>query len=221
MKAYKRLFFDLVFDYGVLELRRRELRGGRNSPYFFNIRNLWNAEALDRVGGCYAEALLDMDFVSEEKCPVLLGPAYAGIPLALSSALSLYRLNPVLNLSFASFRKEEKRHGERGMVLWAPLEETHVVIVDDAISTGDTVSQLVCKAREAGAYVDGVLLGFDRQERGKGEVSAIQEIKQEFCVPKIGSIATFSDLMEFIRDDPHYRFYLPELEEYHAEYGAP
>lgn len=220
MKEYKRLFLNLIIEYDALEFKPRKLNSGRISPYFLNMGVLCDAAALVRVGDCYAEALLDKDLVSEEIFPALLGPPYKGILLAAATMFSLHRSNPLLNLSLASFRKEKKDHGEEGFILWASLEGgQHVVILDDVVSRGGTAIDAVAMARKHGAFVDGVLLGFDRQERGMSGVSAISEIQKEIAAPVV-SIAGYADLKEFIREDPRYRHHLSALADYYAEYGA-
>lgn len=220
MKKFRRVFLELLIDYGALEFKPRRLNSGRMSPYFVNMGMLSDAAAFVRVGDCYAEALLEEDFVSEEIFPVLLGPPYKGIPLATATILSLYRQKPRLNLSLSSFRKEEKDHAEGGFNLWACLEGgQHVVVLDDVISKGATVVDAVTMAQRLGAFVDGVLLGFDRQERGTGDMLAVSEIQNELGVP-VKSIAGLSDLMEFIRGNSRYAHYLPELAKYSAKYGV-
>jgi orotate phosphoribosyltransferase len=189
MQEYERTFIDLALSRGALRFGSFRLKSGRDSPYFFNAGLFDDGEAIDVLGQCYATALQRSGLGYE----MLFGPAYKGIPLVTSTAVALsshhHRVVP-----WAFNRKEAKAHGEGGQVVGRALAG-RVVIVDDVITAGTAIRESVELIRAAGATPAGVLLALDRQERGQGERSAVQEVAAEFGLRCV-SILTLSALLD-------------------------
>jgi orotate phosphoribosyltransferase len=200
-----------------LRFGRFTLKSGRESPYFFNAGLFNDGESLATLGQCYAEAL------SRSALPfdMLFGPAYKGIPLVASTAIAL-AVQQGRNVPWAFNRKEAKDHGEGGQTVGTPLSGK-VVIVDDVITAGTAIRESVELIRRAGAEPVGVLLAVDRQERGQGERSAVQEVEAEFGLRCV-SLLTLTDLIDILADPNASRPALPAeqlaaLREYRARYG--
>jgi len=191
MRPHQKEFIDLILDRGVLRFGEFTLKSGRASPYFFNAGLINDGESLRRLGGCYAGALTDAgtDF------DMLFGPAYKGIPLATATAIALAQHHR-RNVPVAFNRKEAKSHGEAGTLIGAPLTG-RVLIVDDVITAGTAVRESIGLIRAAGASPAGVLVALDRQERGQGRLSAVQEVQTAFSIPVI-RIITLDDLIEHL-----------------------
>ncbi len=194
MQGYQREFIDLARRYDVLRFGSFTLKSGRQSPYFFNAGAFDSGAALALLGRCYAQAIVDsgVDF------DVLLGPAYKGIPLASATVVALAEHHG-RDVPFAYNRKEAKDHGEGGVLVGAPLEG-RVLVIDDVITAGTAVNEVIQLIHGAGATLAGVAIGLDRQERGQGVRSAIQEIEARWQVPVL-SIITMSDLITYLEDD--------------------
>jgi len=182
MDAYRTEFIDLARRCEVLKFGEFRLKSGRISPYFFNAGAFSSGAALAALGRCYAHRIVD----SGVSFDVLLGPAYKGIPLAAATAVALADHHG-LDVPFVYNRKEEKTHGEGGTLVGQPLRG-RVLVIDDVITAGTAVREVIRIIDEVGAGLAGVVIGLDRQERGAGELSAIQEVEQAHDVPVLSII---------------------------------
>lgn len=217
MQPHQRSFIELALARSALRFGRFTLKSGRESPYFFNAGLFNDGEALAVLGRCYAAALQ----ASGLQFDMLFGPAYKGIPLVAATALSL-ALHHDRNVPWAFNRKEAKDHGEGGQMVGRPLAG-RVVIVDDVITAGTAIRESVELIKRAGAEPVAVLLALDRQERGQGERSAVQEVEAEFGLRCI-SLLTLADLIEILAQPGAEGATLPvehlqALRDYRKQYG--
>ncbi|MCC5797178.1 MAG: orotate phosphoribosyltransferase [Methylophaga sp.] len=214
MKAYQQQFIDFALTTGVLRFGQFTLKSGRISPYFFNSGLFNSGASLARLGRFYAQTIVDSGIAFD----VLFGPAYKGIPLASTTAVALADHHQ-RDVPYVFNRKEAKDHGEGGQLVGAPLNGK-VLIIDDVISAGTSVRESVEIIRAAGAEPAGVVIALDRQERGKGQMSAIQEVEQQHGIPVI-SIISLNDLMSYLAEDSSLPLEtLPAVKAYRAEYGV-
>lgn len=184
-------FLELALAKGNLRFGRFTLKSGRVSPYFFNAGGFDDGASLAALADCYTDAII----ASGVRFDMLFGPAYKGIPLAATVAVSFSKRHG-RNVPFAYNRKEAKRHGEGGQLVGAPLRG-RVLIVDDVISAGTSVRESVAWIRDAGAEPAAVAIALDRQERGQGPQSAAQEVEAEFGMPVV-PIARLDDLLTWL-----------------------
>jgi len=212
MQAYKKEFIDLSLELGVLGFGKFTLKSGRVSPYFFNAGLFNTGYAAARLGRYYAAAIAE----SGIKFDMLFGPAYKGIPLAALSAASLAE-HQDLDVPFAFNRKEAKAHGEGGNIIGAPLEG-RVLIVDDVITAGTAVRDACQIISSSGADVAGLAISLDRQERGQGALSAVQELKQSLGIP-VASIIRLNDLIDTLEESSEYEEFLDPVVAYRKKYG--
>ncbi|AKX45080.1 orotate phosphoribosyltransferase [Thiopseudomonas alkaliphila] len=212
MQDYQREFIKFAIDQGVLRFGNFTLKSGRTSPYFFNAGLFNDGLALAKLGQFYAQALLD----SKINCDVLFGPAYKGIPLASSTAVALADHHQI-NMPWCFNRKEAKTHGEGGTLVGSALQG-NVVIVDDVITAGTAIREVMEIIQQQGASAAGVLIALNRQERGKGELSAIQEVERDFKMPVV-SIVSLDQVLQYLAENEELKQHLPAVEAYRAEYG--
>ncbi len=212
MSDFRQDFLAFALAREVLRFGEFVTKAGRTTPYFFNAGLFNDGESLRRLGHFYAEALL----ASGIACDQIFGPAYKGITLAAATAVALAEKGH--NLPFSFNRKEAKDHGEGGVVVGAPLTG-RVLIVDDVITAGTSVRESVELIRAQGANPAGVLIALDRMERGQGERSAVQEVRDTFGIPVV-AIATLDDLMAFIAGRADLRAHAGAVEAYRARYGV-
>jgi orotate phosphoribosyltransferase len=218
MQEYQLTFIDLALRREALRFGQFRLKSGRDSPYFFNAGLFSDGEAAALLGRCYAAAIVR----SGLEFDMLFGPAYKGIALATAAAIGL-AAHHGLSVPYAYNRKEAKEHGEGGVVVGAALHG-RVLIVDDVITAGTAVRESLGLIRRAGAEPVGVALALDREERGQGELSAVQELERGEGL-KCVSIVTLSDLIEAlgapVGGKPGVSAeQLTELRAYRARYGA-
>lgn len=214
MKAYQQQFIDFALSTGVLRFGQFTLKSGRISPYFFNSGLFNSGASLARLGRFYAQTIVESGIAYD----VLFGPAYKGIPLASTTAVALADHHQ-RDVPYVFNRKEAKDHGEGGQLVGAPLNGK-VLIIDDVISAGTSVRESVEIIRAAGAEPAGVVIALDRQERGKGQMSAIQEVEQQHGIPVI-SIISLNDLLSYLAEDSSLPVEtLPAVKAYRAEYGV-
>jgi len=212
MQAYQREFIRFAIDRGVLRFGEFTLKSGRTSPYFFNAGLFNSGSALAQLGKFYAAAVVESGISFD----VLFGPAYKGIPLAAATAVALADHHN-LDLPWCFNRKEAKAHGEGGSLVGAPLTG-NVLIIDDVITAGTAIREVMQIIQAQGANAAGVLIALNRQERGNGELSAIQEVERDFGIPVV-SIVSLNQVLEFLADDPQLKQHLPAVEAYRAQYG--
>ena len=205
-------FIRFAIDKQVLRFGEFKTKAGRLSPYFFNAGLFNDGESLMKLGEFYATAIVK----SGIRFDMLFGPAYKGITLAASIAIALARQGR--NLPYAYNRKEAKDHGEGGTVVGAPLHG-RVLIVDDVISAGTSVRESVDIIRAAGAIPAGVAIAIDRQEKGLGELSAVQEVERENGLP-VCSIANLDGLIKYLQNQPDMAQNLLAIEHYRKQYGS-
>jgi orotate phosphoribosyltransferase len=189
MQQYQLTFIELALTRDALRFGRFTLKSGRKSPYFFNAGLFSDGASAAALGGCYGDAIVTSGLAFD----MLFGPAYKGIPLVTATAIAL-AANHGVNVPYAFNRKETKEHGEGGSISGAPLQG-RVLIVDDVITAGTAVRESLALIRAAGAQPVGVALALDRQERGQGELSAVQEVEQVLGLRCV-SIVTLADLIE-------------------------
>jgi orotate phosphoribosyltransferase len=218
MQQYQLTFIDLALRRNALRFGRFTLKSGRESPYFFNAGLFSDGESAAALGHCYAAAIVASGLAFD----MLFGPAYKGIPLATATAIAL-SLDSGLNVPYAYNRKEQKEHGEGGSIIGTPLTG-RVLIVDDVITAGTAVRESIGRIRAAGAQSVGVALALDRQERGQGALSAVQELAESQGLRCV-SIVTLADLIEALTAPPngHARIsddQLTALRAYQQRYGV-
>ncbi|HQR03629.1 MAG: orotate phosphoribosyltransferase [Proteobacteria bacterium] len=204
-------FIAFACDRGVLRFGEFKTKAGRLSPYFFNAGLFDDGASLGLLCDFYADAII----ASGLQVDVLFGPAYKGIPLAAGIVVALARKGR--NLPFAYNRKEAKDHGEGGTLVGAPLAG-RVLIVDDVISAGTSVRESVDLIRGAGAMPAGVVIALDRQERGSGSLSAVQEVRREYGMPVV-AVATLDDLIAYLQGSPELERNLEAVIRYREHYG--
>ncbi|TLX64866.1 orotate phosphoribosyltransferase [Stutzerimonas nosocomialis] len=212
MQAYQREFIRFAIERGVLRFGEFTLKSGRTSPYFFNAGLFNSGSALAQLGRFYAEALV----ASGLEIDVLFGPAYKGIPLAASTAVALAEHHG-RDLPWCFNRKEAKDHGEGGTLVGAPLAG-RVMIVDDVITAGTAIREVMQIIQASQAQPAGVLIALNREERGQGALSAIQEVERDFNMPVV-SIVSLSQVLEYLACDNQLKQHLPAVEAYRAQYG--
>ncbi|MFV8818858.1 orotate phosphoribosyltransferase [Haliea sp. E17] len=214
MQQYQSDFIQLAREYEVLRFGEFTLKSGRRSPYFFNAGAFASGRALAALGRCYAQRIVD----SGVQFDVLLGPAYKGIPLAAATAIALADQHGI-DIPFAYNRKEAKDHGEGGILVGAPLQG-RVLVIDDVITAGTAVREVLAMIEGAGATAAGVVIGLNRQERGAGELSAIQELEESHGLP-VFSIIDMSHIIDYLEASAS----APEgvvaaMKDYRQQYGV-
>ena len=212
MKNYQHDFIDFAISAGVLRFGDFTLKSGRTSPYFFNAGLFNTGEQLARLGRCYAQAITDshIDF------DVLFGPAYKGIPLAAATSIALADHHQH-NIPWCFNRKEAKDHGEGGNLVGAGLSGK-ILVIDDVITAGTAIRESVDIIEAAGAILAGVVIALDRQERGRDERSAIQEVEETLGI-KVTSIVTLTHLLEYLRSKSGHTGNVKKIEAYREQYG--
>jgi orotate phosphoribosyltransferase len=212
MPDFRQGFLDFALKQGVLKFGSFMTKSGRNTPYFFNSGLFNSGESLRRLGDYYAQAFVE----SGIQCDQLFGPAYKGIPLVAATAVALAARGRDYPWSFN--RKEAKDHGEGGTIVGAPLAG-RVLIVDDVITDGGAKREAIELIRAGGATPAAVLIALDRQERGRGDRSPVQEIEHDFGIPVI-AIATLADLLVYMRGRTSLAGHLSGIEAYREAYGV-
>ncbi|MCC2608101.1 orotate phosphoribosyltransferase [Planctobacterium marinum] len=212
MQAYQKAFIEFALERNVLRFGEFTLKSGRKSPYFFNAGLFNTGRDLAKLGQYYAEALLAANIEFD----VLFGPAYKGIPIATTTAVALAEKHDI-DTPYCFNRKEKKEHGEGGNLVGSPLEG-RVMLVDDVITAGTAIRESMALLDECGASLAGVLIALDRQEKGKGELSAIQEVERDFNT-QVVSIVSLADLIEYLKDKPEMAQHLENITQYRASYG--
>jgi orotate phosphoribosyltransferase len=210
LQSYQRDFIQLAISHDVLLFGEFTLKSGRHSPYFFNAGQFHTGAALSALGHYYAQTIVNAQLNFDG----LFGPAYKGIPLVSTAAIALSR-DFQIDKPFSFNRKEAKDHGEGGQLVGAPLKG-NILIIDDVISAGTATRESVEMIQKMGATVAGVVIAMDRQERGTGEKSAVQELAELIKVPVI-SIIKLNDIQEFMEKDPDIQ---KKLNAYYKEYGS-
>ncbi|OCH04039.1 orotate phosphoribosyltransferase [Aliivibrio fischeri] len=212
MKAYQREFIEFALEKEVLKFGEFTLKSGRKSPYFFNAGLFNTGRDLARLGRFYAAALAD----SGIEYDVLFGPAYKGIPIATTTAVALADHYDT-DKPYCFNRKEAKDHGEGGNLVGSALEG-RIMLVDDVITAGTAIRESMEIIQANGADLAGVLVAIDRQEKGKGELSAIQEVERDFNCSII-SIVSLTDLISFLEEKGDNAEQLEAVKAYRAEFG--
>ncbi|WP_105624679.1 orotate phosphoribosyltransferase [Cronobacter malonaticus] len=213
MKPYQRQFIEFALNKQVLKFGEFTLKSGRQSPYFFNAGLFNTGRDLALLGRFYAEALVDsgVDF------DLLFGPAYKGIPIATTTAVALAEHHE-RDVPYCFNRKEAKDHGEGGSLVGSPLQG-RVMLVDDVITAGTAIRESMEIIQANGATLAGVMISLDRQERGRGELSAIQEVERDYGCQVI-AIITLNDLIAYLAEKPEMANHLAAVEEYRQQYGV-
>ena len=213
MEQYKRDFIEFALSRNVLKFGEFTLKSGRKSPYFFNA-GLFNTGAdLARLGEFYAAAIQ----ASAVDFDVVFGPAYKGIPIGTSVSVALFNRYGI-DKPVCFNRKEVKDHGEGGNLIGSPLQGK-ILLVDDVITAGTAIRESMELISANQAELAAVLIALNRKERGKDELSAIQEVERDYQC-QVLSIIDLDDLMQFIEQDPRYSSHLPEMRAYRAEFGV-
>lgn len=212
MEAYKTQFIEFALARGALKFGEFTLKSGRQSPYFFNAGTFNSGAALAALGRYYADAIV----ASGLKFDMLFGPAYKGIPLVAAVAVALAEHHG-LDLPWAFNRKEAKDHGEGGWLVGAPLAGK-VLVIDDVITAGTAIREVAGLLAKTEASMAAVLVALDRQEKGQGALSAIQEVEQVLGVP-VRSIVGLSDIIQYLGNQPSQEQQLARMQQYRSQYG--
>lgn len=212
MHAYQQEFIEFTIQTGALRFGSFTLKSGRHSPYFFNAGLFDSGRSLSRLGRFYAQSIQ----ASGIGFDMLFGPAYKGIPLSAATAIALAEQHD-RDVPFAFNRKEAKRHGEGGTTVGAPLKG-RVLIIDDVISAGTSVRESVQIIRAQGAEPVGVAIALDRQERGQGATSAVQEVQSQFGL-QVSRIVGLAEMIAYLETQPDQATALEAIRAYQAEYG--
>jgi len=213
MRDYQKAFIEFALSRNVLRFGKFTLKSGRVSPYFFNAGLFNTGSALARLGRYYAEAIVD----SGLEFDVLFGPAYKGIPLAATTCVALADHHEQ-DMPYSFNRKEAKAHGEGGNIVGAPLQG-RILIIDDVITAGTAIRESMQLIEIAGAKPAGVVIALDRQEKGRGELSAIQEVEQQYNIPVL-SIVKLENLITYLEQQPAMQANLTAVQAYREQYGV-
>tara|TARA_R110002153_G_scaffold170348_11_gene323208 strand:+ start:1807 stop:2448 length:642 start_codon:yes stop_codon:yes gene_type:complete len=212
MQDYQREFIEFALARQVLKFGQFTLKSGRTSPYFFNAGLFNTGGDLAKLGQFYAQALQR----SGIEFDVLFGPAYKGIPIATTTAVALADKHGV-DVPYCFNRKEAKTHGEGGNLVGSPLTGK-IMLVDDVITAGTAIRESMQLIAANNAQLAGVLIALDRQERGQGELSAIQEVERDFHT-QVVSIVSLKDLIDYLTERGDMTEHLANIKRYRETYG--
>lgn len=212
MQPYQREFIEFAIDTGVLKFGAFNLKSGRQSPYFFNAGLFNSGVALAKLGRFYAAAIENAGVEYD----LILGPAYKGIPLAATAVIALAN-EYGKDVPYVFNRKEAKDHGEGGNLVGAPLQG-RVLIIDDVITAGTAIREVMALISNAGATPAATVIALNRMERGQGALSAIQEVEREFGM-QVLSIISLDDLVEYLAEQGNRKDELARIQNYRSEYG--
>ncbi len=212
MQAYQREFIEFAIDKGVLKFGEFDLKSGRKSPYFFNAGLFNSGVALAKLGRFYAAAIEN----ATVEYDLILGPAYKGIPLAATTVVALAN-DYGKDVPYVFNRKEAKDHGEGGNLVGATLQG-RVLIIDDVITAGTAIREVMTLINDAGATPVATIIALDRMERGQGAFSAIQEVERDFGM-QVLSIICLDDLVEYLAEQGDRQDELTRIQSYRSEYG--
>lgn len=213
MHHYQKAFIEFTLSLNVLRFGEFTLKSGRTSPYFFNAGLFNSGQSLARLGRFYAEAII----ASELDYDLMFGPAYKGIPLAAATTVALAEHHQQ-DVPYCFNRKEAKDHGEGGTIVGAPLAG-RVLIIDDVITAGTAIRESMQIIEQANATPAGIIIALDRQEKGSGERSAIQEVEQQYHIPVL-SIIKLEHLISYLEEQPDMREKLEAVRAYRKQYGV-
>ena len=213
MQKYQHDFIQLAIKHQALCFGEFTLKSGRTSPYFFNAGRFQTGSALAELGRFYAAAIKAANIEFD----IVFGPAYKGIPLAATTAIALAD-HYQHDLPYCYNRKEAKDHGEGGTLVGAPLQGK-VLIVDDVITAGTAVREVMSIIKTAGAAPAAVLIGLNRQEKGQGELSAIQEVEQSFDIPVV-SIINLNHIINYLEGQAGQQDMVDKIKAYRTTYGV-
>ncbi|EKN4767907.1 orotate phosphoribosyltransferase [Yersinia enterocolitica] len=213
MKAYQREFIEFALNKQVLKFGEFTLKSGRISPYFFNAGLFNTGLDLAKLGRFYAAALMDCGVEFD----LLFGPAYKGIPIATTTAVAMAEHHN-RDVPYCFNRKEAKDHGEGGSLVGSPLQG-RVMLVDDVITAGTAIRESMEIINAQGATLAGVMISLDRQERGRGEISAIQEVERDYHC-KVIAIVTLNDVISYLEEKPEMANHLTAVRHYREQYGV-
>lgn len=213
MEQYKHDFIEFALSRKVLKFGEFTLKSGRKSPYFFNAGLFNTGKDLAKLGEFYAKAIQESGISYD----VLFGPAYKGIPIATTVSVALYNHYQV-DTPVCFNRKEKKDHGEGGNLIGSPLEG-RILLVDDVITAGTAIRESMEIIEENHAKLAGVLIALNRKEKGKGELSAIQEVERDYHC-QVSAIVDFDDLLTFIENNQEYAPHIPAMKAYREQYGV-
>ena len=211
--TYKTQFIDNALESGALKFGQFRLKSGRVSPHFFNAGEFFQGKALAALGRCYAAAIIE----SGVEFDVLFGPAYKGITLVAATAVALAEHHN-MDVKYCFNRKEAKSHGEGGTLIGAPLEG-RILIIDDVITAGTAIREVMTMVELAGGKAVGVVIGLDRKERGTSSKSAIQEVEKQFSIPVI-SIIDMDDILTYLKSQSDMKAVVKDIKTYRKEYGV-
>ncbi len=214
MQQYQREFIEFALEHDALRFGSFTLKSGRTSPYFVNTGQFRTGATLAGLGHFYAAAVAGWDGV---RADVLLGPAYKGIPLVAATAVQLATEFDI-DLPWVFNRKEAKDHGEGGLFVGSEVAG-RVLIIDDVVTAGTAIREVIELVRGTGAEIAGVVVSVDRQERGTADVSAIQELSRHYGI-EVRAIVTMSDIVDYLEETSRFAEYLPAMREYRATYGV-
>ena len=206
-------FIEFLIENNALKFGEFKLKSGRISPYFFNLGVFNTGKSLSKLGEFYAETLIN----SGMHCDLLFGPAYKGIPLATATSIILFeKFNR--NMPYCFNRKEAKDHGDKGNFVGAELKG-NVVMLDDVITAGTTVRETLLQLENTEAKLTGIIIAFDRQERGTGALSGVQEAVKEHKIP-VQSIVNLTDVVQYLQRQKKLSVQLDAIEAYRKQFGA-
>ncbi len=209
----RREFIEFALQHDVLRFGSFTLKSGRTSPYFFNAGAVDTGAGLAALGRFYAEAIVDDGLEAD----VLLGPAYKGIPIAAATAVQLSEVHG-RDVPWCFNRKEAKAHGEGGLVVGAPLQG-RVLVVDDVITAGTAIREVVEIVAAVGAEVSAIVVAIDRQERGTGDQSAVEQVQQELGV-RVRALVTLDDVVAYLEESGDHAEHLDAVRAYREEFGV-
>jgi orotate phosphoribosyltransferase len=219
MKDYKKEFISFLIENKSLKFGEFTLKSGRLSPYFLNTGMLYSGSAINRLGNFYAATIADR---VKEDYNVVFGPAYKGIPLAVSCASSLYSEFGI-DKCYSFNRKESKDHGDAsGIIVGKPLtKDDRIVLIDDVITAGTAIRETIDILDTVGApKIVSVVVSVDRMEKGKGELSAIQELKQSLGI-EFYPIVNIIEIMEYLETEKIVgQDIIEKMKEYRKQYGV-
>lgn len=213
LQTYQKEFFDFVIATQALRFGQFVLKSGRISPYFFNTGLFSTGERIARLGQYYAAAIV----ASKQPFDMLFGPAYKGIPLVVATSIALAEKHG-RDVPFAFNRKEVKDHGEGGIIVGSALAG-RVLILDDVISSGLSIGESIQTITSAGAEPAGVVIAMDRQEKGRTDRSAVQDVVQQHGVP-VTAVANVTQLSLYLESSPEHAQTVAQMKEYRRQYGC-